>query len=272
MIPSSSHFDQFQPYWQDYLPFLNQLTGREFPSCAQLNELLPAGLCSLGGMTIRFVPSEQLADDGYEHRIYTTGQVSTRAGNWHDFFNALVWIRYPHIKTAMNRLHYQAGAKKKSGSRGALRDALTLFDECGVIVFSDHLEILEALTERRWADAFLAETFKASVALSVCGHAMLEKYLSPYKAMTAKALYVQVDRGLLELPRVEILKHLDRVLAKQILDGQVLDSPACLSPLPLAGVPGWWPENEHNDDSFYADLQVFRPAPQGLIAAPVFRL
>ncbi len=272
MIPSSSQFDLLQPCWQDYLPYLNLLTGRKFPSCNQLNELLPAGLSSRGGPAIRFVPSEQLADDGYEHRIYTTGQVSTRADSWHDLFNALVWIRYPNIKLAMNSLHYRAGAKQKNGSRGRLRDALTLFDECGVIVISSHLEILEALSERRWSAAFRAQAFGTLVTLSVCGHAMLEKYLSPYKAMTAKALYVHVDRGFLELPRPEILEHLDRELARLMLDGQILEKPAGLSPLPLAGVPGWWPADEQNDDLFYADLQVFRPAPPGLIPARVISL
>ncbi len=91
----------------------------------------------------------------------------------------------------------------KSGSRGQQRDALTLFDECGVIVFSDRLEILEALAERRWSDAFLANTFRTSVALSVCGHAMLEKYLSPYKAMTAKALLVYVNTDFMKLFQTE---------------------------------------------------------------------
>jgi cytochrome P450 len=28
-------------------------------------------------------------------------------------------------------------------------------------------------------------------------------------------------------------------------------------PLPVLGIPGWWPANR--DPSFYADAQVFRP-------------
>ena len=178
-------------------------------------------------------------------------------------------MRFPLIKTAMNCLHYQAGAKLNRGSRGQLRDALTLFDECGVIVFSDRPELLKALAERRWSPAFLSDDFSASVLLSICGHAMLEKYLSPYKAMTAKALLVQVNSDFMELPRQEMLNHLDREISKQMLSGQTLTRPSILSPLPLAGVPGWWPHGDQGTRMFYDDQQVFRPASEKLIPAPV---
>lgn len=261
---SNVHFDTKLPYWRDILPFLDRLSGHGFPSCSQLNALLPGELCSTGGHAIRFVDSEQLDDDGYEHRIHTSGRVSTRQDSWHDLFNAMVWMRFPQIKIAMNSLHDKAGAEKKSGSRGALRDALTLFDECGVIVFSDRLDLLTALAERRWYDAFGSDAFCTSVGLSLCGHAMLEKYLSPYKAMTAKALFVHVDTGFMTLPRPEMIDLLDRQIADHLLTGHILSQPACLSPLPMAGVPGWWPMDEQKDEAFYSDLQVFRPAPAEL--------
>ena len=251
---------------------MQRLSGRGFPSCSELNALLPEGLSSASGQPIRFVASSQLDDGGYEHRIYTTGQVSTRPDSWHDLFNALVWMRYPRIKTAMNKLHHQAGAGLKCGRRGALRDALTLFDECGVIVISSELELLNALADRRWSDAFLADSFRSSVALSICGHAMLEKYLAPYKAMTAKALLLQVDTDFMKLPRQEMLIRLDREIAKMMLRGQVVDKPACLSPLPLAGVPAWWPKAEQDNEFFYNDPEVFRQPPADLTPAPLIAL
>jgi len=269
VILSNSHFEPDLPYWQDFSPFLERLAGQEFPSCAELNALLPTGLCSDGGQPIRFVASDQLAEDAYEHRIYTTGQVSTRPDSWHDLFNALVWMRYPRIKVAMNKLHYHARSESRSGSRGRLRDALTLFDECGVIVFSSQLDLLNTLADRNWTSVFQTDTFHTSVALSICGHAILEKYLSPYKAMTAKALLVHVNNEFMKLPRQEMLDHLDREIARQMLNGQTLSKPACLSPLPLAGVPGWWSQDEQNKSPFYKDLNVFRPAPADLSPAPV---
>jgi hypothetical protein len=269
---SNKRFEPNLPYWRDYLSFLQQLAGRDFPACDRLNELLPENLSNERGQAIHFVPSNELVDGAYEHQIYTTGQVSTRPENWHDLFNALVWMQFPNIKTAMNTLHFRALSDQKGGSRGPLRDALTLFDECGVIVFSSDLKILNALAQRRWKEAFLAEEFISAVQLSVSGHAMLEKYLSPYKSMTAKVLLVHVDADFMALSRREMLSRLDRIIARRMLAGELLVKPACLAPLPLAGVPGWWPDDEQSDEMFYLDLQVFRPAPGDLIPAPVISL
>ena len=271
MRVSKTHFEPDLPYWQDYLPFLQNLTGRDFPTCNQLNALLPDGLSSENGQFIRFVPSTELDDGAYEHRIYTTGQVSTRPDHWHDLFNALVWMRFPHIKIAMNTLHFHAYAQQADGRRGSLRDALTLFDECGVIVFSQRPELLEALAQRRWSEVFQEDLFEKDIQFAICGHAMLEKYLSPYKSMTAKALLIQVDTKYMALSRDELLPYLDKQLAEQLLATNIMTTPACLTPLPLAGVPGWWPYAEQ-DDEFYADQQVFRPPPVQLKPAPVFNL
>jgi hypothetical protein len=259
------------PFWADYLPYLDQLGGEKITDCGSLNTLLPDGLKSKGGQAIRFVSSTELDDGAYEHRIYTTGQVSTRPDNWHDLFNALVWMRFPRIKVTMNSLHYHAVTHPSAGTRGPLRDALTLFDECGVIVLSNRVEMLKPLARRRWQDVFRSGTFHNDVQIAICGHAMLEKYLSPYKSMTAKALLIHVDANVMALSREEKLVFLDRVLAKQMKSRDILSSPACLAPLPLAGIPGWWPYEEQNDE-FYADEQVFRPPPAKMTPAPVIHV
>jgi len=271
LTPSSLHFDPDLPYWREYLPFLQRLAGTEFPSCAELNRLLPAGLCSAGGHAIRFVASNEPGEDGYEHRIYTTGRVSTRPENWHDLFNALVWMRYPRTKIALNRLHYQAGAGRKSGSRGPLRDALTLFDECGAIVVSDSRDMLGALVERRWGDAFLAPGFDSSVAVSVIGHALLEKFLAPYKSMCANVLFVLAAPEFLALTPQKRASAIDAVVAELVSDGGALRGPSQLSPLPLAGVPGWWPRDDQRQSGFYLDRGVFRPPPANFAPAPIHR-
>ena len=269
---SNTHFDLTQPYWQDYLPYLQSLAGPGFPGCNQLNHLLSNDLNSAGGHTIRFVPSTEL-DDGvaYERRIYNSGQVSTRPGSWHDLFNALVWIRFPRIKAAMNSLHNKTCSDASAGTRGVQRDALTLFDESGVVVFSQHSEPLDALLRRNWSEAFQATTFHKRVHYVISGHAILEKYLSPYKSMTAKALLVKVNAEVISLPREQLLAQLDEQLADLMLAGKILTNPACLTPLPLAGIPGWWPGQEQ-DDGFYADQQVFRPPPVPMTSATLIML
>ncbi len=268
---SKTHFEAGLPYWQDYLPFLQRIKGRDFPTCEQLNALLPGGLKSKGGKFIHFVPSSQLDDDAYEHRIYTTGQVSTRPDSWHDLFNALVWARFPHIKTAMNALHFHAFSQQVKGSRGRLRDALTLFDECGVIVFSSCMDSLFALAQRRWTQVFQTDAFTTRMKLTISGHAMLEKYLSPYKAMTAKAILVHISKDQFEVTREDQLVFLDKKVAEQLNNAKCLTSPAWLAPFPLAGIPGWW-HSEKQDRQFYDDPLVFRPPANELVPVPVLQL
>ena len=252
---------------------LQHFSTQGFPDCDTLNALLPDGLCSHGGHAIRFVKSTELDDTAYEQRIYTSGQVSTRADNWHDLFNALVWTRFPHIKVAMNALHQRGSSQSSPGSRGHLRDALTLFDESGVIVFSDRLEYLTALSKREWPVAFqqLSSHWGKELQVAITGHAILEKYLAPYKSMTAKALLIQLDSNAMNMDAQTRLEFLDQQIAEQFLAGNLLTTPACLAPLPLAGIPGWWSDTVQ-DDAFYSDLQVFRPAPKDLKPAAIYHL
>lgn len=268
----TTQFNTGLPVWQDYSPYLRRFSGKNLPGCRQLNELLKSDLYSQSGQKIHFVPSEQLEDEPYEQRIFNSGRVSTRADNWHDLFNALVWARFPQIKVAINACHNHAWSEQQNGKRGPLRDALTLFDECGVILFSGNTRILQSIAERRWSDAFLHSQFAQTVGLAVCGHAMLEKYLSPYKSMTAKALLIHVNEGFMAQPREEILSTLDSWVSGEMLNGQLLTTPPSMAPLPLAGIPGWWPADEQKMADFYGDLQVFRPPAENLRPAPIYSL
>jgi len=102
----------------------------------------------------------------------------------------------------------------------------------------------------------------------VVGHALLEKFLKPYKAITAHALLLCVDQAMQVPPCGALISALDERAAEGLLTGQLLDSPSCLSPLPLMGIPGWWPGGEQ-DDEFYADQYVFRPLRESVSQAPV---
>lgn len=249
---------------------LSKLWQGAFPGCNELNTLLPDGVVSGGGKPVRFVPSTELDNTAYEYQIYTTGRISTRPDSWHDLFNALVWMRFPRIKLAMNVLHYRAWDQQNEGCRGKLRDALTLFDECGVIVLSTSTGILQALAGRCWKDAFLSHGFTTSTQVAICGHAMLEKYLAPYKSMTAKALLIRLSGDLEKYPRDRLLRSVDETVAGKMLAGTLLTEPADLGPLPLAGVPGWW--DAEQDAKFYNDLQVFRPPPGDLEPVQILAL
>ena len=85
----------------------------------------------------RFVAqTPALLADGlhYEQRIAERGAIATRERNWHDLLNALVWMRYPAIKQALNRRQMTEIARMGPKQRSRAQYAMTHFDEAGVIV------------------------------------------------------------------------------------------------------------------------------------------
>lgn len=248
-----AHIDLAHPCWAAYRELLDRLPGGEFPTPAALSALLPTGLQSASGMRIRFRPAAELPSVAYEQHIFETGEISTRAENWHDLFNALAWARFPALKSAMNAVHNRHLDEAHGGRRGRHRDALTLLDESGALVLTTDATLRGALREKDWSRAFEERCDAwSSTAVLLPGHALLEKFLAPYKAMTAQAL-------ILDLAAETPLEEVDALLAKRLLSEELLASPRDLSPLPLAGIPGWWP-GAPQDAAFYADTDVFRPA------------
>jgi len=266
-----SIIDLSHPVWGDYQGRLLSLPEDFFPGPGEFNHWLPAGLESKGGQRIRFVAASELPGVEYEKHIYRQGEVSTRENSWHDLFNALIWSRFPALKVAMNAVHFRQLDAGGEGSRGKQRDALTLFDESGVIVCSSNQALLEALARRDWNRIFQtkAGAWEIEISLFVVGHALLEKFLRPYKSITAQALLLQLDQVQMEQSREALSGSLDEWMSERLLAGSLLDAPASLSPLPLMGIPVWWPGGEQNSD-FYADQNVFRPLPEGGRIAPVY--
>ena len=265
--------DRTHPVWRPYLALLDCLPAGGFPDAAELNELLPTGAQSGGGKPLSFVPASEIPGVEYERHIYETGQVSTRENNWHDLFNALVWCRLPRLKAALNAMHYSHLHEAHAGRRGPLRDALTLLDESGAILLARGHEVALALAERDWAGAFerCANAWSDDIVTVVCGHGLLEKFLQPYKSMTAHALLCRYGSSGTDGHAGDPLGAVDAALARVLSVDVLLTGPDALSPLPLMGIPGWWPLGAQ-DRAFYADENVFRPAPPGSRPAPVHSL
>ncbi|MGE5320646.1 MAG: DUF3025 domain-containing protein [Hyphomicrobiaceae bacterium] len=208
------------------------------------------GTRNAGGLPLRFVaPDGRLSARAYETHILQTGEVPTRADTWHDVLNALVWLRFPHFKAALNAAHGRAIARETGPARGRRRDALTVLDESGVWVISRDPALPALLAERAWQSLFWDARLRVETDMRfvVVGHALLEKALAPYPTMTGKCLTL-----------VAASLHPDTAegLSVMALDG--VDSPRQLAPLPVQGVPGWDPANASAD--YYANQAVFRPA------------
>lgn len=227
-------FDAGGPWFAPYRPLVRRLAARA-PAADALNALGAAA----GSLAPRFVPPGcRPAGEAYEAFVARTGSVPTR-DHLHDLLNGLVWLRHPAIKRCLNALHAAEIAAHGIGpTRGALRDALTLFDENGALWLDPAPGLLRALRRRDWHALFVAQRAGwASQRFEVFGHALLEQLATaPRPGLTAHVL----------------------VADPLALTGAAWAAKPYL-PLPVLGIPGWWPANE--DPAFYGDTRVFRPAP-----------
>jgi len=246
------------PIFTALKPLLGRLPRHRFPRHDELNALRTPSVVSGGGAPIRFVPPAASAQ--YEVRIFETGDVQTRPENWHDLFNALVWLAFPKTKAVLNRHHCEEiRARRGERLRGTARDVLTLFDEGGIVVAVADAELPALLRDCRWKELFWrrrAEVLR-SMRFYVFGHAIYEKSLEPYKGVTAKALIVETTPNLLDAPIERQLSELDARAADYFSRTQALASTRSLSPLPILGIPGWEPANAREE--YYDDPSQFRP-------------
>lgn len=222
--------------------------GHSLPGA--LSARVPAGLAS-DWPGPRFVSQAELPQGmAYESHIFTTGEVPTREG-LHDFFNGLVWQRFPLSKRLLNRL--QAAEIERAGVgqvRGPLRDAITLFDENAVLLQAPDA-LWQALLARQWSRLFVElRPLWEQARLVSFGHALLEKLVAPYKSVTGHVYREPVPLALgLDMPAW------DAWLATRLTATGLASKP--FTPLPVLGVPGWWPANRQ--PGYYDDPQVFRP-------------
>lgn len=257
------------PWWEApwYGPLIDVLGRGVDPEHGDWLGLLNAesqarGICNAAGQPVSFEASAAMAAADYESAIARSGVVPTRTegdGRWHDFFNALAWLTYPAIKGQLNRLHVDAlrtsavRGPVQPGRRSRLRDLLTLFDEGAAIVVVSDPEFAHRLRTHDWREVFVhrRDAWHRGVRVHLVGHAVMQKLRRPYKAVCAHACVV-LDPALAATGDRALL---DRRVADGLRESALM--PGDLTPLPVLGVPGWWPGNERPD--FYDDAAVFRP-------------
>jgi hypothetical protein len=244
-----------------------ELKGARWPSLADLDRLArlrPEPARSASGAPIRFVAQgarPRRRDDRYEARIYLRGEVQVREANWHDLLNALVWLTFPRAKAALNARHYQALLEQEARgarNRGPVQDALTLFDEGGVIVAAGEGSLLRMIERFQWKELFWQERERVTGHMRFClfGHALFEKALHPFTGITGRAMLLHVAPALLDAPLPARIDALDEAVAGRLRDPQALRATRDLAPLPILGVPGWCEENARPD--YYDDAAYFR--------------
>lgn len=232
------------PYRSDGERIAQQLESGESLVDA-LNALATQRRLRLSIGPLRFVAHGEMPEGmPYEAFIARRARVPTR-DNGHDLFNALVWLRFPTLKRRLNELQAEQIALAGIGhTRGAVRDALTLFDENAALWRAPSC-LVDALRARDWHALFITQRAAwRDTRLTLFGHALLDKLTQPRKTITAH-LWV-VPEG------VDAQGHFVNALTPEWLARKQH------LPLPVLGVPGWWPANE--TQGFYDDASVFRRA------------
>ena len=238
--------------WREYADLIE---GGEWPSIDALNAARPAG------MRERFVAqTRELLVDGlhYEQRIAEHGDIATREDNWHDLFNALAWLRHPALKRALNARQMAEIAHMGTRQRSRAQYALTHFDEAGVVVALRDPALLALWDAHDWHGLFWrgrAAWLDGRIQVELFGHALLEHALTPGQLLVGKVLVVAGSDA-----SPVAATH---ACAQAIRAGEVLCDPLELRPLPLAGVPGWHPDNGR--EAFCREAACFRPLRAGRI-------
>lgn len=243
----------FPPRWPDLSELQQLLDGRDPP------------VRVASGAALRVVPQARKRgafEEGYEARVYLRGELQVRSRNWHDLFNVLAWLAFPGAKAALNARHYEvlrSGGAARSANRGPVQDALTLFDEGGVIVATCDGELEALLRAHEWKELFWRRRagLDARMRFHLFGHALYEKALRPFAGVTGRGIVLRTDPGLLALPIGPQLADLDARVAAHIGEPRNIAGTRELAPIPILGVPGWSAENER--EAYYDDTDYFRP-------------
>ncbi len=284
---------------------LRAALGGDWATLDVLNAALSQALKFDGAVPLKFVEQNKLLlSDGlsFEQRIADRGEIATRVASLHDFYSALMWLRFPKVKLAINAIHLAGIAAHGTKVRSRHQQAVTHLDEAGAWVVASTPALLELIDAHDWQTLFFdnraawplapaagAKSAVAKVAGGDCraeggktdsksaqaiearvfGHAIFELMHAPHKLVAAKVVWVLADASYFLLPNAEKDAHLDSLIATALASGAASSDPKLLSTLPLSGIPGWWPEQ---DAEFYASAPCFRPRPEGRIYSPALRL
>ncbi len=246
----------------------------DWPGCQGLLGLLSEPIILSSGLVLDMKPQDKslpFIEMGYEERVYKKGIISTREQNWHDLFNAFIWLLFPQTKILLNQLHMQELQIQAGKKRTPARDAITHIDESGIIIASSDPQLLSDLKDHLWHKVFVDNRkywyseckdnhphteHKAKIDAFVFGHGMYEKAFNPFIGFTGKAYCLLVKADFFQYDKLEQYHELDQLLAKDIEENQRLKDSKHLSPLPILGVPSWFDDNKN--PSFYDNSHYFR--------------
>lgn len=268
-------FYQDSPMYEPLRPLIESFAAfTEWPAIDDFQRVLdawPEPIMTLGGQTLKIVKQDgkpHTFADTYAPRIYATGEIQTRLGNWHDFFQYLTWFIFPKSKAVINSIHIPRAKERIDGGgdpgrRSPIENMLSLFDEGGAVVVSSDESLLQLIRDFGWKVLFWERRAELADKLQCItfGHAMYEKGLMPYVGMTANSILLSVDDAFFKQGLSAKLQQVDEALAEIFAKGEQYTKPKDLQPFPILGMPGWTPDNDV--ETYYDNSRYFRPGRTG---------
>ena len=203
-------------------------------------------------------------------RIYEHGEVQTREQNWHDFFNALTWFMFPRAKAAINARHYEELVEHRDvlytrGRRSSLEHALSIFHENGIAVVCSDPELSHLMRRFEWKRLFWdhREAVQRHMSFFVLGHALYEKFLTPYVGMTGPSIIFDTTKDFWEQPPSKQRHKVDDWLTRDFTRPCAVAEPRQFSPFPILGYPGLVEDSETAE--FYDNTDYFRPGRRPIV-------
>jgi hypothetical protein len=207
----------------------------DWPDLASLNALYAGRTAHDDQAALRFSSNVRKQDkraDGkvvlsalYDARISVAQEVPTRERDWHDLLNALCFATFPRSKRALHARQYRAlssrvapDARGLPGRRSPEQDALTLFDEGGLVLAAEPREALQlmAATDQERSELFRQLLAAERARVVPFGHALFEHLVEGLRCPAGCTQVVAIAP--LWSPEVEFLERLDCALAAALAE------------------------------------------------------
>jgi hypothetical protein len=168
----------------------------------------------------------------YDARISIAHEVPTRERDWHDLLNMLCFATFPYSKLALHTRQYACLAQRiEPGMRGLPnrrtpeQDALTLFDEGGVVLVAqpDAAPQLEHLSLEQSAELCRGLCAARRLRVVPFGHALFEHELEGLRCPGGATLVLTVPDLWAATP--VLLREIDCALRVRLADPAYFQSP-----------------------------------------------
>jgi hypothetical protein len=218
----------------------------DWPSAGDFEALHAEAAREVGQSPLRFAANVRKQDKRseaghivlealYDARITQSSEVPTRERDWHDFFNMLCFVTFPRSKRALHARHYRILKERIAptdtrlpNARTPEQDALTLFDEGGVIVVATPTLAARMSTMGDDLEAeLIAQTHAQHVCVVPFGHALFEHLVEGLMMPGSRGFVVAAGDDARGLPsdRATLLRDADGAFERVLRDDTRFLSP-----------------------------------------------